>query len=358
MTKNRVCIIGQFPPPLHGLSIALQTIVNSEEIKEKYVVENIDIKNNKRIISNLFKIVKTDADLYYFTISQSLFGNLRDMLILKLILIKKKKVVIHYHGGYYKKLYDKMNIFQKKINKVLISKIDIMIALSNGLKKLFVDVINPEKVRVCENYIEDSSIMSDDEFKDKLSTIKNKDKIEVLYLSNFIESKGYKEVLKAASNFKDQQVLFHFAGAFFEKKDEVDFMQFIEENRLQSVVKYHGVVRGAHKKTLLMQSNIFVLPTYYPNEGQPISIIEAMGNGLMILTTSHAGIPDIVNENNGFLINPKAPDEIVNCLNHMLLNKDTLISFARENRKVTLEKFREIHYLERIQSIFDEVLEK
>lgn len=40
----------------------------------------------------------------------------------------------------------------------------------------------------------------------------------------------------------------------------------------------------------------FALPTRYPNEGQPISILEAMGNGMFIITTDHAGIPDIVED--------------------------------------------------------------
>ncbi len=47
----------------------------------------------------------------------------------------------------------------------------------------------------------------------------------------------------------------------------------------------------------------FALPTRYPNEGQPISILEAMGNGMFIITTDHAGIPDItVGTENGIVL--------------------------------------------------------
>ncbi len=48
------------------------------------------------------------------------------------------------------------------------------------------------------------------------------------------------------------------------------------------------------KRKLLKECYIFALPTRYRNEGQPISILEAMGNGMFIITTDHAGIPDIV----------------------------------------------------------------
>lgn len=48
--------------------------------------------------------------------------------------------------------------------------------------------------------------------------------------------------------------------------------------------------------------------TRYPNEGQPISILEAMGNGMMIVTTDHAGIPDIVEDGvNGIIAQKFVP---------------------------------------------------
>jgi glycosyltransferase involved in cell wall biosynthesis len=356
MDKIKICIIGQFPPPIHGLSAALQTIVNSKYMNEHYSFDCIDIKDNKKFIDTLRKIKKSNAKIYYFTISQSIFGNLRDMVILKLILNKKGKIIIHYHGGYYKQLYNKMNILQKGINRALLSKIDIMIALSNGLKRLFNDVLESSKIRVCENYVEDSSIINEDTFIHKVNNIKQKPMIDVLYLSNFIKSKGYMDLLNSVVNLKDENVIFHFAGAFFNEKDKYDFIQFVEQNNIKNKVKYHGIVKGAEKKQLLQVSDIFVLPTYYPNEGQPISIIEAMGNGLTVISTNHAGIPDIIKEGNGFLVNPKSPSEISQCIRALLNDRSKIIEIAKNNRKVTLENFREIHYINRLDKIFKEVL--
>ncbi|KSU82079.1 Glycosyltransferase involved in cell wall bisynthesis [Fictibacillus enclensis] len=358
MGKGRVLIIGQFPPPVHGLSAALQTIVESNYMNDKYLLQYIDIQNNRRFFNHIRNIQKKyEADLYYFTISQSLFGNIRDMIILRTLLNKKKKVIIHYHGGYYKTLYGKMNILQKKINKSLISKIDTMVALSEGLKKLFVDVISPEKVKVCENYVENSSISHETEFNQKINSLISKPKLNVLYLSNFIKTKGYMDVLKAASNLKDNSFVFHFAGAFFNEEDKKEFFNFVNKNDLQNIVEYHGVVKGDKKKHLLMLADIFTLPTYYPNEGQPISIIEAMSNGLTIITTHHAGIPDIVNENNGFIVDPMSPSAISNCLDQLVKNREKLVDFAKNNRKVVLENYQEEHYIKRLDKIFDEALE-
>lgn len=353
---KKICLIGQFPPPIHGLSKALNTIVESKEINKKYDLEVIDIKDNKKFINHINKINKSNANLYYFTIAQTKFGNLRDMIILRQILKRNKKVIIHYHGGYYKKLYDSMNFLQKKINKMYISKIDIMIALSKSLKSLFVDVIESTKIRVCENYVENTSLIDEIEFNQKVENVTEKEVIDILYLSNFIKTKGYFDVLTAANKLKKEKVSFHFAGSFFNEEEKEEFFQYIKQKDLHDIVKYYGTVQGEEKKELLKKCDIFVLPTYYPNEGQPISIIEAMGNGLTIITTDHAGIPDIVNHDNGYIIHPQSPDEVASSIQAVLTDKKKIKYFAENNRKITLERFKEIDYTKRLELIFDEVL--
>jgi glycosyltransferase involved in cell wall biosynthesis len=358
MNKKKIYIIGQFPPPVHGLSIALQTLVESSRIKKSYCLDYIDIKNNKKFVKHIYKIFYQNSDLYYFTISQSLLGNLRDMIILSVLLCKRKRVIIHYHGGFFRNLYIKMNYLQKNLNKLFLSKVDSMIVLSEGLKKLFIDIIPKNKIDVCENYISDSNLIEESEFSLKNSMVKNKKKIDVLYLSNFIKSKGYMDVMECSKILQKEPITFHFAGSFFTDNDKEEFLKFIKENKLHDNVIYHGPVYGENKKNLLRNSNILVLPTYYPNEGQPISIIEAMGNGLTIITTDHAGIPDIVSERNGYIINPKSPKEISRSLLHLINDRERLVEFANTNRETVLGKYREEHYIERLINIFDEVLHK
>ena len=117
------------------------------------------------------QVGKIDADIYYFTISQTKFGNLRDMFILWRLLRKKKKVVIHYHGGYYKELYKQFSPIQRMMNKKLISQFDIMIVLSKGLIDLFTGVwSNPQKIRICENCIEDDVLLSEREYANKVES--------------------------------------------------------------------------------------------------------------------------------------------------------------------------------------------
>ena len=96
MEKKKICFIAQFPPPIHGLSKAVDTLYNSDlnaslSSKGEFEFEKIDITDNKKFLQNLNRIRKSKGDLFYFTISQTKGGNLRDLIIFKLLEIQHKK---------------------------------------------------------------------------------------------------------------------------------------------------------------------------------------------------------------------------------------------------------------------------
>lgn len=57
------------------------------------------------------------------------------------------------------------------------------------------------------------------------------------------------------------------------------FKSLVRERGLGANICYRGVVSGAEKLRALEWAHFFVLPTHYDNEGQPLSIIEAMAQG-------------------------------------------------------------------------------
>lgn len=370
MNKKKICFIAQFPPPIHGLSKAVDTLYKSDlnvDVAEKgrYVFQKVNITNNCKLLNNIKKIIKSDADLYYITISQSQIGNLRDLLILNLLVKRKKRIIVHLHGGYYRTLVDfDVPKWQRKENYKAISKVNGVIVLGNSLKWIFKGMIDEEKIHVVPNCIDDEYLISDYDFENKIKAIKKEKIHHVLWLSNFIESKGYPFVLQMAKFEKDRVNLggnkryhFDFAGQFFNKKDEAAFFDFIRQNKLENYISYYGIVTGQEKISLLKKCIFFALPTRYPKEGQPISILEAMGNGMSIITTEYAGIPDIVKNNeNGLLL---SKEEVTNVMAKNILSKLDDINIEiqlRKNREVIREYFNQNRYLENMDDCFVDVL--
>ena len=162
--KKSICFVAQFPPPIHGLSKAVDTLYNSE-IKETYNLNQIDITNNKKFLSTIIKLIKDKSDVYYFTISQSKAGNLRDLILMKIMTMKKRKIILHLHGGYYRTMLDKCSSIQKKLNMKLLSKTSASIALGNSLRYIFEDIVDDKDIYVVPNCIDDEFYISNDEFK-------------------------------------------------------------------------------------------------------------------------------------------------------------------------------------------------
>ena len=366
MSKKKICFIAQFPPPMHGLSKAVETLYNSElnsavNLNGEFEFEKVDITNNKNFVKNLLKISHSKADLFYFTISQTRGGNLRDLIIFKLLELQHKKCLIHLHGGYYRQLVDNdMAGWQQKANYKAIKKLAGAIVLSKSLKKNFEGMIDDNKIFVVENCVDDQYLLTDQEIEEKLAALKDKRVLHVLWLSNFIRSKGYPFVLEMAKAEKERvdageerRFHFDFAGKFFEDSEKAYFESYIKDNQLEKYVTYHGIVGGTEKRNILKECYFFALPTRYPNEGQPISILEAMGNGMFIITTNHAGIPDIVEDGiNGTVIRENVSiKKIYNSVLHKEKHDYKIV--LRQNRLCCKTRYTQHIYIENMRNTFE-----
>ena len=353
-----ICFLAQFPPPIHGLSKAVDTLYHSR-LNDKYFFDKINITNNSRIIQTLIAILRCKASVFYFTISQTKGGNWRDMLLIALIVLKSRKCIVHLHGGYYRRLMkDECGTVQKWVNRKLMSKVEIGIVLGNSLKNMFEWYIPQERIRFVPNCIDDEFLPAD--IFDKLEQLRKQDEVHIVYLSNFIREKGYREVLEIAKLMKEKNrendFIFHFAGKFFDKSEQTFFENYIIQEKLSNII-YHGVVMADEKKDLLSIGHVMILLTRYQNEGQPISLLEGMGNGMAIVTTNHSGIPDIVSETNGFVCANHHVNvgEIASYLERCWDKRELLCNVCENNYQWVKDNFTQDKYIANMDKVFEEV---
>lgn len=360
--KISVCLIAQFPPPIHGLSKAVQMLWDSK-LNGKFNFEKINITNNFGFIQNLIRVIVSKSDIFYLTISSSKWGNLRDLFLLGIVLLKRKKIVLHLHGSYYREMIEKdISKLQKFLNYYIVKKVSAVIVLSESLKYIFEGMIEDEKIYVVPNCVDDQFNPNEDTIEKKIETDKKTKR--VLYLSNFIKSKGYRSVLELALLEKKDQYkcknnvfIFEFAGKFYDEIERKYFFDFIKNNNLEDIVMYKGIVTGDNKKKILLESDIFVLLTNYPKEGQPISILEAMANGMYVVTTNHAGIPDFIqNYENGLIVDKNNINETDIYKKIKFLKKDEQCRIALNNYRSVQKKFRISLYITNIENIFKSII--
>ena len=358
-SRNSVCsvkFVAQFQPPINGLTEAVERLWNSK-LSEKYTFSRINLINNLKFPMTVVKLFLAKDDIYYFTPAETQLGNLRDLITLMILNHKKGKTVIHLHGGTYRKLVETgLPSWQKHLNYVLFSKVDTAIVLGEGLRYIFEGIVPDNRIVVVPNYVGNEFLPNQSKIEIKAQQSKLKAPRDVLYLSNFYRFKGYQHFLALAVLEKKRrdagnqpEFNFHMAGAFPEDFKREDLDAYIHDNGLEDIVQYYGIVRGEEKKALLKKCDLFVLLSV--REGQPISILEALGNGLSIVTTNEAAIPDMVTDQVNGLVFEKSRIDVKKIYNEML-NFDS--SKRMLNNWVKIQRsYLESRYLNDMDTVFE-----
>ena len=81
-----------------------------------------------------------------------------------------------------------------------------------------------KKYSFVPNCVDEEYMLNACSYKEKINLLASQPVLHILYLSNFIESKGYKEVLELAAKVQTEQkntLHFHFAMEFQKEKKDV-----------------------------------------------------------------------------------------------------------------------------------------
>jgi glycosyltransferase involved in cell wall biosynthesis len=100
------------------------------------------------------------------------------------------------------------------------------------------------------------------------------------------------------------------AGNFVTETEQTEFDGLIKNPAAAAVVQHAGFVSGERKEQLLREADLFLFPTRYLGENQPVNLIEAMAFGLPIVTTRWRSLPEILPPDYRNLVVGQEPEEI------------------------------------------------
>jgi len=352
----KVLFIAPLPPPVTGQSVAVQALLD-QLTADGHIVVSINMSKNsfRQGVSSLSRVLEVlrvvwrtwragrDFDTVYLTNAESLAGNLKDLLLLAVLGRLRAKTWLHLHGGAgMRNLLADRTGWLGRLNGFFLRRVEGVIVLGERLAPIFDGYVRPDQVRVVKNFAADALFINADRMAEKWA---DTTVLRVLFLSNLLPGKGQEEILQAIRSLPTllaARFRFDFAGGFESTVDKERFQSAIAE--LPSV-HYHGIVHGEAKQVLLAQAHVFCLPTFYPYEGQPISILEAYASGCMVLTTNHSGIFDIFTPGeNGWEVRPRNPKSIVTALVTLAEEPAEAEKLARRSRaEADLHYTRQAH---------------
>ncbi|MGF1766065.1 glycosyltransferase family 4 protein [Enterovibrio makurazakiensis] len=333
MTKKYVVMVGSELSAPGGISSVANTYKKSgffEEADIKYLA-SYDKPNKLSMIlkfihclTSLFKLLISDSVGCVHVHSASRGSFWRKVVILKLSRFFGVKTIFHLHSGEFKNFYLSKSPSVQKFICNFLEQVDVVIALTEYWGGIIKDISPNANVRVVSNPV------------DRIDANYNKNSNQILFLGRLRRTKGLYELIDACALLKKQG--FEFKLILAGDGDIEHVSQLCHEKDLSDIVRLTGWVEGSTKEKLLLESDIFVLPSYF--EGLPIGVLEAMANRVAVIATSVGGIPDILkNGHDGLLIPPKDQLELANAIKMLLQHPDIKKTYINNAANRASEQF-------------------
>jgi glycosyltransferase involved in cell wall biosynthesis len=104
-----------------------------------------------------------------------------------------------------------------------------------------------------------------------------------------------------------------------------------KQSEARGRITFAGAVEREKMSQYYQKADVFVLPSL--NEGMSNSLLEAMASGLAIVATDTGGTKELVNSENGVIIEKSSAGSIKEALDKLYKNKDLLQSMKLASRQ-------------------------
>lgn len=278
-------------------------------------------------------------DIVFINTSLNIYGLIRDGLYIYISKLFNKKSILYIHGF-------NSNVLKKSYLLVGYKKSNIIFVLSEKFKTELINFGFNNRIYITSNPIPNRYFS---EFNIKESNSKS---INLLFLSRVEKDKGIIKCIKILKNLINQNkdIHLHIAG-------DGNYLNisknYVSSHNLNNYVTFYGFIDINKKIELLKKCNFFLLPTKL-NEGLPISILEAIGAGIPVLTSNVGGISSFLKEDYmGYFCN--TDEEYSNKILFLLNNKEKYKFISEYNINYAKNNLYDSIVINKIESIIESI---
>ncbi|HUC80448.1 MAG TPA: glycosyltransferase family 4 protein [Flavisolibacter sp.] len=213
-----------------------------------------------------------------------------------------------------------------------------------------------EKISLDENKVSfvRGSGVNTDEFVVSVKPSLPGDRLIFLLACRLLKEKGVYEYIAAARRIKAKypDVQFWLLGMEAKNPSAIplnEIKKYADEGTISLLEKTDNV------NGLLEKTDVMVLPSFY-NEGIPRILLEGLSKGLPVITTDSVGCREtVIDERNGYMIEPRNVDSLENAFHRMIeLPVAERDAMRRESRRLAEAEFNEEKVIEHYISIIRE----
>jgi glycosyltransferase involved in cell wall biosynthesis len=264
-------------------------------------------------------------------------------------LLRLGKIVVFFHGWDQKtEQRIRNNVVWRFLFSRVYQKSSVILVLGSTFRTSLVGLgFDPERIQLVTTMFDGKHLTSDER-------VTTGNKTNILFLSRFVREKGVYEIVDAFSLVSERypEARLILAG----DGPEMDQLKkHVEELGLDGLVSMPGYLVDPEKARVLMESDLFVFPTYY-GEGCPVALLEAMAAGQAVITTGAGGISDIFrDEENGILLASITKDSIASAMDTLLGDDRLRADIGNRNRAYALANFEASIVTKKMELLYEQV---
>ena len=259
----------------------------------------------------------------------------------------RKKIIVHQHGGDLERWFASSGVARQAYIISVFNMADEIIAVSDAYRDIISGLsCNGKRVHPDIHVMPNAIDM--DRYEYSCHTESNH---RILFLGRICRAKGVSEIISAVSAlsgiYPDIRLVL---GGIWEDGDLKE-----EAEKAGEYVEYAGWLDGADKIRALSDCSVFALPSYF--EGLPVSILEAMASGCLVVASDTGGIPMLVkNGETGILVKPGDVGELKEALETALSDehRDDRVRMTEAARDMLSRKYNLDGYMKHLMQLYTE----
>ncbi|WP_417805892.1 glycosyltransferase [Thalassospira lucentensis] len=181
--------------------------------------------------------------------------------------------------------------------------------------------------------------------------------VRLFYLSNLFRAKGIETLIKATAAVINNgiAVTLDIAGAPGDISAQ-ELQLTLHDHGIADIATYHGPVNADQRMALFNAVDLFVFPSNYPNEAQPLVVLEAMAAGVPVITSNIATLPEFVRAGEtGWLCQPDAPNDLAKTITEAINTPDQTDTMAKAARRMCETDFTLDRFTRDIYDVIDKI---
>lgn len=302
--------------------------------------------------SNLYKIVFTliamlkvcvalltsKYDIVHIHVSER--GSIyRKSLVALLGRMARCKIIAHMHGAEFEVWHASASRTSKQLVKWFLNHCDKILILGNYCRQYVEKIVeNPQKIEIVYNAVTVGDVNP-----------YNRGAKHLMFLGEVGKRKGIIDLLDAIQQI-DDQLPTETKMKIYGPQGDIIVHEEISKRGLDQRVVYLGWLSKDCKKDVFSEIAVNILPSY--NEGLPMTILETMACGIPNISTRVAGIPEVVDEQNGVCIEAGDVNSLAQGILNIVQDEQLRIQKSENAYRTVRNTFLLKNHISRIYQIY------